>query len=109
MRKTISPVLAGVLQTVGLVAYVAFTMIVMMQIGSRTSNDTLGGILFLSMFAFSALFCGTLVLAYPVWLFSQKNVRAAFTVLFSTLGSMAFFLFLLMMYALTLPAGNMGY
>ncbi len=51
-------------------------------------NDVVGLGLFLLIFCFSALFCGLVTLAYPVFLASKKKWKDAFSVI----GWMAFWI-----------------
>ena len=93
----------GLLQAVGLIGYISLIATVM-QNGERLfgqMDNVVGPIVFLTLFSFSVLICALITLGYPFKLFwiKKKPLEALRLV-----GYMALFLFLflLIMFALTL-------
>jgi hypothetical protein len=86
MATRTSMILTGILQAVLLVMYIVLISSLVMT-GSLMPFG--GAIIFLMIFCFSALVCGSIVLGYPVYLFTQHRVQDALIVFGSTVASMA--------------------
>lgn len=74
--------------SVGLTIYIA-VVAWLLQNGEKLFgkfSDLWGPILFLLLFVFSALVSSLLVLGYPIWLYLEKEKKAAIKLLFYNLG-----------------------
>ncbi|MFH1412782.1 MAG: hypothetical protein ABIG10_02020 [bacterium] len=90
------------LSSVGLAVYIALVAL-LIQDGEKLFgklNNLWGPLLFLMLFVFSALVSGLLVLGYPIWLYLEKEKKAAIKLLFYTLGWI--FIFLLAIIAIVI-------
>ncbi|MCL4390486.1 MAG: hypothetical protein M1484_00275 [Patescibacteria group bacterium] len=96
-KNKISPVIIGVAQATGLIAYCAAVGAVMLN-GNRWFGPTpsfLGPMLFLTLFVFSAIVCAAMFLGYPFYLFwEKKDLPTAFKVIASS--TVTLFVFVLL-------------
>ncbi len=79
MKIKLSPITIGLLQTVGLIAYIACVATFMQHIGSQSDPfpKIVGTVLFLTLFVFSALVSGSIMLGYPLTLISKGKIKEA--------------------------------
>jgi len=94
----------GLLQALGLGLYILAVAGFMQNAESWIGNidQFIGPVLFLTLFAFSALVCGLITFYYPVKLFMDKKPKKAVQVVFYT----AVFLFLFLVGVLVFATGG---
>lgn len=100
VRKiNLSPAIIGLVETTGLIAYIALVGSVMANgnqiFGNLNSAGFLGPMLFLAFFCFSAIFCVAIMGAYPFYIFwEKKDMRLAYKIsLYSVLWLFLFIVF----------------
>lgn len=81
--------LTGLYQSLGLIAYVMLVVFLLNWLSLTFGNKTVGNsplfiAIFLLVFVLSALITGSIVLAYPIILFTRKMFREAWWVLIFT-------------------------
>ena len=81
--------LTGLYQSLGLIAYVMLVVFLLNWLSSTFGNKTVGNntlfiAIFLLVFVLSALITGSIVLAYPIILFTRKMFKEAWWVLIFT-------------------------
>ena len=81
--------LTGLYQSLGLIAYVMMVVFLLNWLSSTFGNKTVGNsplfiAIFLLVFVLSALITGSIVLAYPIILFTRKMFKEAWWVLIFT-------------------------
>lgn len=73
----LSPAFIGFLQTAGFLGYIAIFGAIMINasalFGPLNNSGLLGPMLLLSLFVFSAIFCASVILAYPFYVFWEKK------------------------------------
>jgi len=97
-KKVTCPCFISFIQALGLSIYCGIVALLIWQgenlFGKMTSFW--GPVLFLVLFAASALICGLIVLGYPIYLFWQKKERVlALKIIGYTAGWLVFFIILL--------------
>lgn len=81
--------LTGLYQSLGLIAYVMMVVFLLNWLSTTFSSKTTGNsplfiAIFLLVFVLSALITGSIVLAYPIILFTRKMFKEAWWVLIFT-------------------------
>ena len=88
----LTPLLRGFLQAAGIALYI-FLLNVFFSLSLFPQEDPPASpSIFLLLFCFSALLCGTLVFAHPAWLILQGKKSEALTVFLSTVVSLGIIL-----------------
>ncbi len=114
-KSTLSPVIAGLAQASGVMAYVLLTAFLATS-GSVLFEPLLGGnpligaVGFLGFFCFSVLVCGSMTIGYPAFLCIEKRYARAFAVIGWTIGWMFLYLAVLtLVLATSVPQQAGGY
>lgn len=91
----LSPVTIGLLQSTALAVYTMIVGWVLLNGNSwfGPKPSVLGPTLFLMLLCFSAIYCGAVMVAYPLYIFwEQKNTRLAYKIVFFSALWLLFFI-----------------
>jgi cell shape-determining protein MreD len=83
-----SPLTVGLLQALGLIAYVSLFTVVVQSLGNAPhfENSIFAMVVFLLAFIISASICGSIALMYPLILFFENKKKQAVQTIFWTVG-----------------------
>ncbi|MFH1631724.1 MAG: hypothetical protein ABIA47_01715 [bacterium] len=95
--KIKKPALAGLLQAIGVAAYVTTISAIMMMLGNSVidPSEMIMGVIILMLLVFSAAITGALVFGYPVYLAHNKKIKEALQTFGYTLFYMALIVLLI--------------